>query len=205
MTAVVLAFPLSAKESYFSFFGSAQFSTQCSKNSVLPIFVWRSRVQPPTRIKLFISLIVVAADRHVKLWAITNTGRDLENKQNYFNTVLKSSYHKDTRFSASARLFNVASVCSSVKGIASVERIPLPWKTGAITLHTDTHYLSPPRPPLCTDWAVNVSASQSSVWRSRSGQRQVRWAEIEGRQRPRLPLAPESLQLRPAPLHLCLR
>lgn len=39
----------------------------------------------------------------------------------------------------------MASVFSSVKGIASVERIPLAWKTGAITpLLTDIHYLSPP-------------------------------------------------------------
>jgi len=38
----------------------------------------------------------------------------------------------------------VVAVFSSVKGIASVEGIPLPWKTGALTLRTDIHYLSPP-------------------------------------------------------------
>lgn len=41
-------------------------------------------------------------------------------------------------------------LCSAVKcglsvlGLTSVERIPLPWKTGAITLHTDICYLIPP-------------------------------------------------------------
>lgn len=56
---------------------------------------------------------------------------------------------------------------------------------------------------LCTDWAVNVSASESSLWRRRSGQRWVRWAAIEESPRPWLPA--ESPQPKAPPLLLCLR
>lgn len=36
-----------------------------------------------------------------------------------------------------------------VQGIVSVERILLPWKTGAIALEADAHYLSPVSFPFC--------------------------------------------------------
>lgn len=36
-----------------------------------------------------------------------------------------------------------------VQGIVSVERILLPWKTGAIALEADAHYLSSVSFPFC--------------------------------------------------------
>lgn len=89
-----------------------------------------------------------------EVFTVTNHYRDqriskiIHNVQNTYFLESASNYRdrcRKARF-LEGLCYLMWSLCvfSSVEGIASVERIPLLWKTGAIAQQADIHYLSPP-------------------------------------------------------------
>lgn len=96
----------------------------------------------------------VNINKHFAASTLTNHYRDQENEQNdplLTQTPAMWSKLQITETDWEKHFLEV--ICYSMwsfflflvfRGIASVERIPFPWKTGTITLRTDIRYLSPP-------------------------------------------------------------